>query len=650
MPLVTIDFTETNGRPQSRAALDLILGVPGLGAFAACPGDPIDNAPRHAIFYPNTVEGRDKYMQDSAVWEAKGRNNFLNSVVWSETVLQLKHAPLVIGPKIQPLRFGCLWVDIDKGLTEPTRELFHEVTKQSCIVSHSGGRTADGKPKVHIRLVLNEPITDLDEFYTMNRWFAAAIGADTKFSPVAWLTLPGSTRFKAEYPDGQARTAVKVDTGGRPWSVKSLRRVFQVYVKTAPTGGPAGHDATDLVAEPAPGKIPTPIRSMLRQRDGGDGTSRYKLTNKLVKLCAENGLTKGQAVTILAQHAPTMSKFGPERLASQVEACWPAVVTEPEEETWGGEVKRRTSLAEIGGRDYPEVVWAVPDIISEGLNMLVAPPKAGKSWFVLDIALACALGGKALGTIDVVQRPVLYMALEDSHRRLKQRSVKLLGHSNLPPNVAAQINCEPNMIIPDVLDFLNETTGKQPLVIIDTLGRARGNRSGNEDAYSSDYTFMTTLKNVIDQFPGSTMMLVHHTRKTEGADPYDSVNGSNGITGGVDSTLLIKRKRKSGEAQLHVTGREVGENVYALTFNDGHWAVDGGSLEAAARNTDEQEALSQRMQQMLDHVESTTPETVTPKSAAAALNTSAQSASMYLKRLVEKGKITKKGYGTYGGV
>lgn len=645
MPVVHADLSEAPElRPNSVAALDLILGPPGEGCFAASPGDPKDNAPRSAIFYPNTGPGREKYLEDSVAWEAMGRNNFLNSAVWSETALDLKRAPLVIGPGIKPLKFWCLWCDLDKGTTEKTKELLIELSKQGCIISTSGGITDQGKKKVHIRVLLDRPITAVEEFYRLNRWFSAAMEADTKFSPVAWLTLPGSTRFKDEYPGGRAETIVRISPAGHPWAFKDLETLFAEYCPE-PQGGPSARDASDLVAqEPAGTQLTTEIRRVMRQADPGDGAGRYKQTNKLVKLCAEAGLTKEHALWVLEQHEPSVAKFGPARLALQVHACWPEVVSE-ELESFGGSKARRVPLSVIGSRDYPDVVWCVPDILAEGLNMLVAPPKAGKSWMVLDIALGCALGGKVFGVLDVTQRPVLYMALEDSHRRLKARSVKLLGHSKLPPEVQVQIECEPNMIIPEILDFLIEQEGKQPLVIVDTLGRARGSGTNNtENAYSADYTFMTTLKNTIDQSPGSTLLLVHHTRKTEGPDPFDSVNGSNGMTGGVDATLLLKRKRQSGEAKLHVTGREVGENAYALTFNDGRWALDGNSLAAAAE--DGPEPLSGRMQAILDYVNEVGEDT-TPSKVAEALSTTPQSASMYLKRLQEKGLIEKPAYGRY---
>jgi hypothetical protein len=76
------------------------------------------------------------------------------------------------------------------------------------------------------------------------------------------------------------------------------------------------------------------------------------------------------------------------------------------------------SAAELDRKKFPPMQWHVPGLVPEGFGLLVAPPKAGKSWLVADTGLACASGGKAFDCIDVQPRPVCYLALEDGPRRL----------------------------------------------------------------------------------------------------------------------------------------------------------------------------------------------------------------------------------------
>jgi hypothetical protein len=52
-------------------------------------------------------------------------------------------------------------------------------------------------------------------------------------------------------------------------------------------------------------------------------------------------------------------------------------------------------------------------------------PKLGKSWWAYDASIAVATGGKAMGSVDCEQGDVLYLALEDNRRRVKDRLLTL---------------------------------------------------------------------------------------------------------------------------------------------------------------------------------------------------------------------------------
>jgi hypothetical protein len=90
--------------------------------------------------------------------------------------------------------------------------------------------------------------------------------------------------------------------------------------------------------------------------------------------------------------------------------------------------------------EFPEQRYAVPGLISEGLNLLVGAPKLGKSWLAMNVAAAVAFGGVALDKINVTRGEALYLALEDPPRRLQRRLRLVLsgrrrpkGSSSRPP-------------------------------------------------------------------------------------------------------------------------------------------------------------------------------------------------------------------------
>lgn len=659
MPVIHVDFSQLDSADpfaNSKEALDLILGPPGEGAFATSPGSDETNLPGFPLFYRNNREGRQRYLSDAGKWTSRGRNVFFSSVVWEESALAAKGSGLAIGGKIQPLRFPALWCDVDKGTTEKTRELLQKLNKKSTIFTFSGGKTTQGKPRFHLRIPLDKPVTDLQEFYTLNQWLSSVLGGE-KYNPVSWLTLPGSVRFKSEYPAGSP-VKLQISSSSLRWSAAELKELF-ASVQPEPgtrllvTGG------VDIIPEVVPKPYHTEVRSVMRQKDMGDGSHRYMQTHKLIKLCAEHGYTKGQALTLLQQHNPTVGKAVNENqdltthCQKEIGRCWPEPKNKPVVAAASDDHDESSLLASarngewLRKQEFPPLEWAVQDVIPEGLGMIVAPPKAGKSWLVANIGLACASGGKTLNSIDVTQRPVLYMALEDSHRRLQERFTHLMGgrREDIPAALWVMLECEPSLITATILEFLEKNAVGKPLVVVDTLGKARGAGKGkNEDSYSADYAFATQLKNAVDHTPGASLLMVHHTRKAESSDFVDSASGTQGIAGAMDFILALQRKRQESEALLHLTGRDVEENSFSLTFDRGLWALNGKDLEAAARRSD-LARLGDRARDILDYVES--QESVTIAEVAEQLDISARDASTYLRRLEDRELIARKGRGVY---
>jgi len=74
------------------------------------------------------------------------------------------------------------------------------------------------------------------------------------------------------------------------------------------------------------------------------------------------------------------------------------------------------TAAELQTKQFPPLRFVVPDLIPEGLTLLAGKPKVGKSWMVLDIAIAVASGRYTLGNLKPEQGDVLYLALEDGGR------------------------------------------------------------------------------------------------------------------------------------------------------------------------------------------------------------------------------------------
>ena len=82
------------------------------------------------------------------------------------------------------------------------------------------------------------------------------------------------------------------------------------------------------------------------------------------------------------------------------------------------------SYSDLMGTKFEELWQPVEGLITEGLTVLVGGSKLGKSWICMDMAYCVATGTPYWGH-KTTSCPVLYLALEDSQRRLQSRNTKL---------------------------------------------------------------------------------------------------------------------------------------------------------------------------------------------------------------------------------
>jgi DNA-binding CsgD family transcriptional regulator len=288
----------------------------------------------------------------------------------------------------------------------------------------------------------------------------------------------------------------------------------------------------------------------------------------------------------------------------------------------------------------------VPGWFPEGLTFLGGGPKAGKSWLSQAVGLAVASGLPVLGSLEAQQpRPVMYFALEDSDRRIKARSAEL-GWPELPELFWYTTKAAPDQVLDDMDEFLAHYRGQRPVAIIDTWGKIMSPARKGETTYDRDYRMGSDVKQCVDDYPGSSLIINHHTRKEGATDFIDTLSGTFGVAGSADTIAILARKRGELSGQLHVTGRDVEEDSYQLAGFP-RWELDGGSLPEAASRAHAAQArasLSDRSTQVLDLV-AARGEILTAE-VALALGISSDTASTYLGRLAGSGKIEKAGRGS----
>jgi RecA-family ATPase len=232
------------------------------------------------------------------------------------------------------------------------------------------------------------------------------------------------------------------------------------------------------------------------------------------------------------------------------------------------------SAAELFNTQFDDIRWIVPGLIGEGLTLINGAPKIGKSWFVLALAISASAGGKFLGKLEIPKTDTLYLALEDTKRRIHNRLVQLSspGLENL--KIATQWKDGYR----GLSNFLSENRSIR-LIIIDTLARFANIEDMNN--YATTTVAMVHLKKIAETM-GVAIVLIHHAKKigsnSNSADWMESALGSTGLTGATDSTIFISRQRGKNTATLYATGRDIQDIKYNLemNFTCGCWIIIDG--------------------------------------------------------------------------
>jgi len=287
-------------------------------------------------------------------------------------------------------------------------------------------------------------------------------------------------------------------------------------------------------------------------------------------------------------------------------------------------------------KPQPEIHWTIPALLPEGLAIIAGKPKTGKSWLALNIATGVSIGAPVLGSIAIEKRlKTLYLALEDSERRLRARmdTINAIGSNSLIFHTAW---AKGERALEDLRLWLQCNTDCK-LVIVDTLARIREQHEGGPD-YQADSDDIAEIKRIADHCH-CTILVVHHTRKAAADDYMDLVSGTTGITGTADTIWILRRPRGSNEANLDMTGRDIEETEKALRFDfmAGGWSLLGDAAEH--RKSMERQEVFRILEESEEAMSAKDIAEITEKKPAAV--------SYLLRKLVKEGAICQEAYGKY---
>ena len=173
------------------------------------------------------------------------------------------------------------------------------------------------------------------------------------------------------------------------------------------------------------------------------------------------------------------------------------------------------------------------------------------------------------------------------------------------------------------------------MVVIDTLAQFRPRVAGKAD-YAADYAVISDLQKLASKY-NVGVIIVHHDRKGEADDVFDTVSGTLGLTGAADTILVMKRQ--AGTVTMSVRGRDIEEIEKALQFDKQacRWAILGDAADVQRSDT----------RGKILAVLKTASETMTPAEIRVATGLTRADVDQLLLRMTGDGEIIKISRGNY---
>lgn len=282
-----------------------------------------------------------------------------------------------------------------------------------------------------------------------------------------------------------------------------------------------------------------------------------------------------------------------------------------------------------------EAEFFVDGLLPSGLSFIAGPPKFGKTYLNLQLAVSVASGEDFLGRRVLNRCPVLYLYLEGDAAQVKRRLHDIYGDGKQYPRELVFVHAiEPYGAIAQISHLIVKYN--PGLVIIDTwqLIRSEDTKARNQTAYMREYNELTALRQELCNKMGVSVLLTHHTKQIGGRekafDDLNRLNGSTALSGCADAVLLLSGTRGNNRITLTAHGRnfEDAEIVLEKTKPMGWKAAEIGT----------------ELQRSIARILRVRPDGMTCSDIARILQSAPEdSIRRQLNRWAQEGKIVKEG-------
>ena len=247
------------------------------------------------------------------------------------------------------------------------------------------------------------------------------------------------------------------------------------------------------------------------------------------------------------------------------------------------------SDAELAARNTPPPAPVVVGLLDVGeVGLLSAPAKAGKSWFLLQMAKCVASGIPFLGR-ETRQGPAVYVNAEVGEEAWKRRSDAVNVALGIPPppvyHASTRGQCGVTLAtLPMVLKSALSAVkvARAALVVVDPFYALVGEKMDEDKADDVRRVFFDLQRLAVEL--GGAVMVAHHTGKGDAGTKSvnDRARGSSAFAGSPDAFFSLVPTSEEGVVKLDGRRRNgMGPEPRALRWSYPLWE-DVGTVESDA--------------------------------------------------------------------
>lgn len=450
-------------------------------------------------------------------------------------------------------------VDLDTGdITAKLAHLRHYLGRPTLVVE-SGGRTPEGRDKLHVWWRLNEPVegADVAEVCRLRGEIAAKVGGDTHFrSAHQPIRVAGSVYHKGGF-QRIVRIAEQAD------HEVDLAEFAEAVADMPPLGGIAQTTSPSADKPPIDAVLTNPVRAA-----GEDDWTRFQGASAAIghylRLVHEGRLSGPEGwEAICGYNAAMLRPSWPlDRLQRETERLWALHVARngpAQAARQAPKVEAFTLGALLDDTSpMPDDIIAPRILTPGGLLVLGGAPKVGKSDFLISWLVHMAAGVPFLGFMPPRPLRVFYLQAEIQYHYLRER-LQALG---LEPHLLAAARdgfvATPKLKLlldsnglPNVIEAVRSAFSDPPVDIL-CIDPIRNLFDGGPDGggENDNAAMMFFLQERIEPLreavnPDCGVILAHHTRKLGKTqlreDPFLALSGASALRGFYTSGLILHR-------------------------------------------------------------------------------------------------------------